>query len=199
MKAEFFMACVVAIIGLNACSVDTPEPSLSRVNQHALIASAPDDEVSFDAFDAEGVYARVTLRRGDEEPADAGVPDALRDARYVAIHIRYEITASREDMIVGQNNWYLFQPGLDRDFHQVASGIVELEPELPAFRMPFSEGEVIEGWLTVELTKDRLNTDVYMAFADAGPFEPDDCCVARPPQSVAGTDALILLRVGEDD
>jgi hypothetical protein len=33
----------------------------------------------------------------------------------------------------------------------------------------------------------------------AGPFEPDDCCVARPPQSVAGTDALILLRVGEDD
>jgi hypothetical protein len=36
-------------------------------------------------------------------------------------------------------------------------------------------------------------------FADAGPFEPDDCCVARPPQSVAGTDALILLRVGEDD
>ncbi len=182
-------ACIAVLMLISsACSAQTPQqPS----DPHELVAAEPGDEVSFDASDQEGLYARVTVRRGEEEAGNGGMPGA----RYVAVHIRYEIVASREDMIVGQNNWYLFQPSLDRKFHQLSSGVIEFEPELPALQMPFSQGEVIEGWLMVEVTEDRLDSDVYMAFADAGPFSPDLCCSASPPQSVADTDALILFRV----
>ena len=178
------LAALVLLVG--GCSSEAPE---RLPHPHELIAATPGDEVTFGASDDRGPYARVTVRRGDEQPGAGGTPGA----RYVAAYLRYEIIASREDMIVGQNNLYLFQPTLDRGFHPVGSGVVDREPQLPALQMPFVEGEIIEGWLMVEVTEERLDSDLYIAFADAGPFTADRCCTAGPPQSVAETDALILF------
>ena len=94
-----------------------------------------------------------------------------------AVHIRYEITDSRANMIVGQNNWYLLQPSRDGDSTRSAAASSRLS-QLPSFKMAFSAGEVIEGWLMVEVVEDRLADDLYIAFADAGPFTEDECCSA---------------------
>lgn len=189
------MRLAALVLALGACAGEVPGPSESQAGAHELVAASPGDEVTFGASDDRGPYARVTVRRGDEQPAAGGMPDA----RYFAVHVRYEILASRDDMIVGQNNLYWFQPSLDRSFHSVGSGVIDREPALPALQMPFSAGQVIEGWLMVEVTEDRLDSDLYMAFADAGPFTEDHCCAASPPQSVDETEALILFRVGGAD
>jgi hypothetical protein len=182
---------------LSACSSAPDESATPPPNAHDLAAVEPGDQVAFTAFDDEGPYATVTVERGKEQPAGAGVPDVLRGARYLAVRFRYEFTAPRGDMAAGQTNWYLYQPTRGGQFQAVASGVTDLEPALPAFIRPLNAGDVVEGWLMVEVTRDRLDDDLYLAYADSGPFTADECCVPAAPRRVSDTDALILVRSGD--